>query len=197
MKALASTSIALGILFTACEKHAEFVSVEETRGATSKDIEPRLFATSDERFRDAKPSPVKGTSPENWLKLPASQMRILNYRFGESGLGEVYVSLTAGGVLDNTNRWFKQFGKAPLSQADFDELEKLQLAGSEGVWIEATGTYDPGMGGSAKPGYGLAGVIAEVRGQILTVKMLGPKAEVEAEKKNLRDFTGSLELVGN
>ena len=197
MKAFALAPVAFTLFFTACEKQTDFVSVEETRGATSKDTDPKLFATSDERFRDTKPSPVKGVSPEKWLKLPASQMRVLNYRFGESGLGEVYVSLSSGGVADNVNRWFKQFGKDPLSGADLAALEKVGIAGVEGVWIEAAGLYDPGMGRGAQPGYGLAGVIAEVDGQILTIKMIGPEAEVEAEKAKLRDFAATLELAGN
>ena len=197
MKAFSLTPIAFCLVFTACEKHTEFVSIEETRSTTSKDGEPRLFATSDERFRDAKPSPVKGISPENWLKLPATQMRILNYRFGESGLGEVYVSLSSGGLAGNVNRWIKQFGGDPLTSENFNTLEKVQVAGVEGVWVGATGLYDPGMGGGAKPGYGLAGVIAEVGGRILTIKMLGPEAEVEAEKEKLRAFASSVEMVGN
>lgn len=186
----------------ACEKKVDRVKVEETRGLTTKDRSPKLFATSDERFRDAKPSPVRGAAPDHWLALPPAQFRELNYRFGESGMGEVYVSLSSGSLGDNVNRWLAQFGKPPLSPADLAALEKVQVAGDRGVWVEAEGDYKPAgpMGGAAgggegKPGFGLAGVIADVGGQILTVKMVGPRAEVEKEAGALKIFVASVELV--
>lgn len=172
------------------------MTVEESRQPTSKDVSPKLSATSDERFRDSKPSPVQGDAPQNWLALPAAQFRELNYRFGESGIGEVYVSILSGSVGDNVNRWRKQFGETPLDAAGLDALEKISIAGTRGVWVEAEGEYGSGMGGGgAKSGYGLAGVIAEVSGQILTVKMIGPAAEVEAEKAALKGFANSLRLT--
>ena len=51
------------------------------------------------------------------------------------------------------------------------------------------------MGDEAKPGYGLAGVIAEVNGQILTVKMIAPRQEVTAEKERLRTYIGTLQMT--
>jgi hypothetical protein len=38
-------------------------------------------------------------------------------------------------------------------------------------------------------------VIAETGGQIITVKMLGPKSEVDAQKPALREFIGSLRMT--
>ena len=183
------------VLLLSCKGEKTAILVEETRAKTSEDAEPRLFATSDERFRDTQPSPVKGEAPENWLALPASKFRILNYRFGESGLGEVYVSLSSGSVLDNLNRWRGQFGKDALSGAQFVAAERMDVVGVSGVWMEANGQYGAGMGASAKPGYGLAGVIADVGGQILTVKMIGPESEVAAETQALRDYVASLRIT--
>lgn len=180
-----------------CEKSGERMLVEETRGETTKDVTPKMFATSDQRFRDIKPSPVEGNPPQNWLVLPSSQFRLLNYRFGESGTGEVYVSISSGGVMDNANRWLKQFGRDAMSAEDFAGMEKIPVVGLEGVWVEADGEYGSGMGADAKPGYGLAGVIASVGGQILTVKMVGPKNEVDAEKQALRAYIGSLRMTAN
>lgn len=195
MKGIWHALVAICLLSTACEKQAGRVTVEETRGKTSRDREAKLFATSDQRFRNAKPSPVNGDAPENWLALPAAQFRELNYRFGESGLGEVYVSLTGGGVAENVNRWLRQFGKEPISPADLAALEKATIAGGEGVLVEATGNYASGMGAEARPGYGLAGVIGEADGRIITVKMVGPKDEVEKEKALLKAFAASLSLA--
>jgi hypothetical protein len=182
---------------TGCEKKTERMLVEEARRETTKDFTPKMFATSDERFRDIKPSPVEGKPPQHWLALPANQFRLLNYRFGESGLGEVYVSISSGGVMDNANRWLKQFGRDAMTGEQFSGVEKIPILEKEGVWIEAEGEYGAGMGADAKPGYGLAGVITDVGGKILTVKMVGPKNEVSAEKQELRNYIGSLLMTGN
>ncbi len=169
--------------------------VTETRAVTTRDNTPKLFATSDERFRDAKPSPVKGETPVGWLALPASQFRLLNYRFGETGMGEVWVSTASGSVLDNVNRWLKQFGAAPLDAAGLEKLRAVPIVGTTGSWVEATGDYAGGMGAAPKPGFALAGVIASVNGRILTVKMVGPKAEVEAARPVLESFAKSLKMA--
>jgi len=182
-------------LCVSCKKPPEKMEVTETRRLSTKDQAIKLFASSDERFRDAKPSPVKGKAPQNWLALPASQFRELNYRFGKSGTGEVYVTLASGSVADNANRWFGQFGRPKLSPAEIDALAKLPIAGTQGVWIEAKGEYGSGMGGGSKPGYGLAGVIAQIGETILTLKMVGPEAEVETEKEALKAFAASLEMT--
>lgn len=172
------------------------MTVSEMRVESTRDRTPKLFATSDERFRDSKPSPVRGDAPQNWLALPAKQFRELNYRFGDSGLGEVYVSITGGSILENVNRWLKQFGAEEMSAEDLVAAEKVTMAGGQGVWVEASGTYGAGMGGAdEKPGYGLAGVIAVVDGKLVTLKMVGPDDEVEVEKEALKAFAGSMELV--
>lgn len=182
------------VIFSACEEKKE-ITVTESRAATTRDVAPKLFATSDERFRDAKPSPVQGVTPEGWQVIPATQMRLLNYRFGESGTGEVWVSLSQGSVLDNVNRWFKQFGASPVNQDALQKLPAFTLAGSPGVWVTAEGDYAGGMGAPPKPGFALAGVVASVNGQILTVKMVGPKAEVEAAKPVLETYAKSLRMT--
>jgi hypothetical protein len=190
----AACLLASVVIFSSCREKKE-ITVTETRAASTRDIAPKLFATSDERFRDAKPSPVKGEIPQGWLALPASQFRLLNYRFGESGMGEVWVSLASGSVLDNVNRWFKQFGADPVDAAGLAKLPAASIAGSTGVWVTAEGDYAGGMGAPPKPGFALAGVVASVNGQILTVKMVGPKAEVETAKALLESFAKSLKMA--
>ena len=188
-------AVGICLLSFACEKQGGTVVVEETRALTTKDAKPKLFAKSEERFENMKPGPVKGVPPENWLVLPAKQFRDLNYRFGESGLGEVYVSILTGGVGENVNRWRKQFEVEPLTAEGLEALERVTMAGSEGVWVEAEGSFG-GMGGvESKSGYGLAGVIAQVNGKLMTLKMVGPAEEVNKEKEALKTFAASLELT--
>ncbi len=181
-------------LISSCEERKEVV-VKETRAATTRDVSPKLSATSDERFRDAKPSPVKGETPDGWLALPATQLRLLNYRFGESGMGEVWVSISSGSVLDNVNRWFNQFGAEPVDGVGLEKLRSVSIAGTSGTWVEVVGEYASGMGSVPKSGFALAGVVASVDGRILTVKMVGPKDEVAAAKPILENFAKSLKIV--
>jgi hypothetical protein len=187
----AACLIASVVIFSSCEGKKE-MTVTETRAATTRDASPKLFATSDERFRDAKPSPVQGQAPESWLALPASQFRLLNYRFGESGMGEVWVSLASGSVLDNVNRWLGQFGATKLNAEALEKLTKIPIAGTSGVWVEADGEYASGMGAEPKPGFALAGVVTSLGDEILTVKMVGPKKEVDAAKSQLEAFAKTL-----
>jgi hypothetical protein len=195
MKSHAACLFACVLTLAACEKPKDEVTVTETRPLTTRDGTPKLNATSDERFRDAKPSPVQGEKPEGWLKLPASQFRLLNYRFGESGTGEVWVSLSQGSVLDNANRWLKQFSTQAISEEELAKLPTVAIAGATGRWITAEGNYEPGMGAPPKDGFALAGVIASVGGQILTLKMVGPKSEVQAAKPVLESFSKSLRMA--
>jgi hypothetical protein len=189
----------LPLLFAACiscqERKSEVV-VTETRSLTTKDIAPKLDATSDERFRDARPSPVQGTTPDGWLAQPATQMRFLNYRFGESGMGEAYVSISSGSILDNVNRWLGQFATDPMDASGIEKLKKLPIAGTSGVLVTASGTYASGMGAPPRDGYGLAGIIADIDGQILTVKLVGPEAEVREAIPSLESFANNLKWHG-
>jgi hypothetical protein len=194
MKGRFACLLAAIAVFSSCEEKKEVV-VTETRPLTTRDKTSKLRATSDERFRDAKPSPVKGTPPEGWLALPASQFRLLNYRFGESGMGEVWVSISAGSVLDNVNRWLGQFGAEHIDAAALEKLRSVPIASATGVWVEAAGEYASGMGAPPKPGFALAGVVASTNRGILTVKMAGPKAEVEAAKPLLESFAKTLQLA--
>ncbi len=184
--------VLLAGLVCSCDRRPEVV-VSETRRVTARDQAPKLFATSDERFRDVKPGPVEGVTPDGWVSKPATQFRALNYGFGASGRGECWVSLASGSVIDNVNRWLGQFSNSPLDEAAFQGLRRVPVAGVEGVWVEAVGTY-AGMGGAASEGFALAGVIAEVDGRLLTVKMVGPQDEVEQAKAQLEALAASLKL---
>jgi hypothetical protein len=194
MKKRAACLFACVVMSSACQKEKE-ITVTETREPTTRDASPKLFATNDERFRDAKPSPVVAETPPTWLALPATQLRLLNYRFGESGTGEVSVSLSTGSVLDNVNRWLhNQFGGEAIDAAGLAKLPPVTLAGNTGVWVITEGAYK-NMQAEPIAGFALAGVIVPVGGKIVTVKMVGPKAEVEAAKPALQTYIKSVRLA--
>jgi hypothetical protein len=182
----------VGFFFISCKKREAEVTNTETRIRTTKDEEAKLFATSDEQFRNTPTSPVIADAPSHWLARPATEFRLLNYAFGESGKGEVYVSISQGSVKDNANRWLGQFAQPALD--DISGLEKIMMLNSEGSWISAEGIYAGGMGKPPVEGFALAGVIANLSGKIYTVKMVGVKNEVLAEKESLQSFVKSLRL---
>jgi hypothetical protein len=51
------------------------------------------------------------------------------------------------------------------------------------------------MGQPPRDGYALAGVLAMAGERLVTVKMVGPAAEVAAERERLRAFASTLSLV--
>lgn len=124
-------------------------------------------------------------SPKEWRRVPGTQFRELNFRFGEKG--EVYFSRANGSLLENGNRWLKQFGKEPAIM--MDGFPQIELAGGKGYLIEEEGDFGGGMGAAVRSDWGLIGVIASVGGNtIATVKMIGPVDEVKAQKQNFLAF---------
>lgn len=110
-------------------------------------------------------------------------------------MGEVWVSTASGTVLDNVNRWLRQFAAPPTDAAALAKMPAAEICGTTGTFVTATGDYEPGMGSALKPGFALAGIVALIDGKIITVKMVGPQAEVEAAKSVLTTFAASLKLV--
>ena len=184
--------LALGWVVLAGCREKPVVMVTETRAVSTRDGHVRLFASSDERFGNIRRSPVAGNPPAGWTVAPANDFRLLNYRCGANGSGEVWVSIASGTLADNVNRWLGQFGAQPLDDAGIQGLRRVAILGGSGVWVQAEGDYAGGMGAAPKPGYGLAGVICEFEGQLLTVKMVAPAAEVRAAIPALEAFVKSL-----
>lgn len=194
------------LVLGACNKRSE-TTASETRPVTMRDEKLKLDATSSERFGngggmpapampagDAPESPVAASHlPDGWTELPGNAFRLLNYSFGNGG--EVSVSMSRGGVVDNVNRWMGQFGSPAIDAAGMAELEKASVVGFEGVWLKAAGDYAPGMGRPSVTDYALRGIVAEKGGDIFTVKMVGAAAEVAAEEANLRAFVEGLKPV--
>lgn len=128
--------------------------------------------------------------PPEWRQLPGTQFRLLNYRFGEDG--EVYVSTARGSVLANLNRWLQQFGQPPVT--DTDAYPKITVLGSEGIIVNATGKFGGGMGKPARENAALMGVIVALGDELLTVKMIGDKQAVLAEKERMEQFCKKLRI---
>ncbi|NJM38814.1 MAG: hypothetical protein HC845_13615 [Akkermansiaceae bacterium] len=111
-------------------------------------------------------------------------------------MSEAWVSISSGSVPDNVNRWLKQFSIAPIDAAALAKLPMAKIADTTGVFVTASGDYASGMGAATQPGFALAGIVASLGdGRILTLKMVGPKAEVEAAKPTLESFAQTLKMT--
>lgn len=192
--------LSIPLMLVSCGERKEVV-VDETRPLTMREENLNLEADNDERFQQGRREPMvpveaplspvaAGTVPGSWKEAPSTGFRLLNYTFGSAG--QIYVSASRGGIIDNVNRWLKQFGQGVIDATGLKDLKKVEMAGYRGVWVTAEGDFGGGMGQSAQSGWALRGVVAENGGQIITVKMLGPKAEVAGQEENLRAFVAGL-----
>ncbi|QJE95023.1 hypothetical protein [Luteolibacter luteus] len=189
-----SACLGLTLILPACRKPAE-VTVDESRDLTMHDEASKLNATSNDRFEEPGTGPfVPGQVPPSWLAQPATSFRLLSYRFGTGG--DIAVGMASGSLTDNINRWLGQFALPALSDADVAKLPKDKITGIEGVWVEASGDYAPGMGQPPRPGQALYGFIAADQGRIITVKMTGPAEEVAGQKEALQNFVKTLRQRG-
>ena len=137
------------------------------------------------------------TVPEGWAESPSSSsMRLITLAMNVEGEkpGECYVVIlpgSAGGRLDNYNRWLAQISNPPIDQAAMEQLPTITMFDQEVPVISCEGAY-AGMSNTAVPGYMLLGASVEHNGKSLFIKLIGPKAVVTANQKQFEAFCTSL-----
>ena len=196
-------------LSAGCKRAATEITV---RQLSEQERDLKITKSSAERFRmtgmmkAARKTASKPKSearlvyktPKGWKEVPGSQMRNINMKFGKDGKGECYLTKLAGaggGMLANVNRWRKQMGAPPLTQAQVDALPKKPLFGNPATVVDVTGNFG-GMSGSAgKKNYRLLGLILVNQYGAIFVKMIGPKADVDANTAQFDEFTSSINLT--
>ena len=203
-------ALALLLVMGACRNKPDEVEVSETRALTSFDEEPLVNASADEQFLPpeflAQIKEMKGgfngegaaksnwkyhLPADDWKILESKQFREVNLTFGEGeAMGEVYLSVAGGGLLPNAVRWYRQFGNSPQTLA---EMGRLEFLGREGYLVETSGRYNPGMGRPARDKQALLGALVEDENErLVTVKMIGPEAEVATRREQFFKFVASL-----
>lgn len=134
--------------------------------------------------------------PADWrLVPPTGGIRKLDYRFGTGS--ECYiVTMTghAGGVRPNVDRWRNETGLGPISEAEFTALVKKPVLGVQATFMEARGKFSSAMSGRNIPDALMLGAIVPLKAETLFVKMIGPAAEVEAQRAAFADFCSGLKL---
>lgn len=192
---------------------------DESTEITSRELsngegDLKIVKTSAERFRmsgrkaSAAAAPSKTGSgsgepklvhktPEGWKDVPGSQMRFINLTFGKDGKGECYLTRlpgAGGGLMANVNRWRKQMGADPLTAEGIAALPKRKLFGEDASLIDVTGNFGGMSGTAGKKDYRLLGLIFSNSSGAVFVKMIGPKADVDANAAKFDEFTSSLDL---
>ena len=204
---------ALAFFSVSCRQQPAEVAISETRKLTSHDEEPPVNATSAEQFLppeileqiqnsgqkiDGGQTSASEKSPwtyqmpaPDWKVAEQKPLREVNLTFGEGeSQGGVYLSVVGGGIQPNVDRWFRQFGNESKPLA---EMGQLDFMSKKGYLVEAAGRYEPGMGRPGKDGQALLGAIVEHEGRLVTVKMIGPEAEISTRREQFLKFVASLQ----
>ena len=138
------------------------------------------------------PASFAADAPDGWVERAPTSMRVINYAVGAV---ECYVTPLLGGpsaIAENVNRWRGQVGLGALSRDDVAALPRRTVLGREAALLEVEGDFT-GMGGSARAGYKLVGLVCELDGRsALSIKMVGPATEVDAQLSHFFAFAKSL-----
>ena len=206
------TSFAL-LGLVSCDSSPSTVVITETREVTSRDVLPKLFATSEDQFispqarqeltgQSKLSAPLAGEHPANlhpdyigmdWEQKASTQFRLFNYNVPG---GEAYVSISGGGLLPNINRWLKQFQSESIS--DLSTLKTAPLGGNklDAYIVRAVGNFASGMGRPNKDNQALLAVIAPYpaagEGQFISVKLIAEAPISESLEQEFFTFINKL-----
>lgn len=119
------------------------------------------------------------TPASSWTAKPASGMRRGSYSIkdasgAEADLSVIALAGSAGGLLDNINRWRGQIGLAPLAAAQLAD-EVTTLKSDAGIEMSVVDMTNPG-------GERILGAILPRAGQNWFFKLKGPSALITQEK---------------
>lgn len=135
-------------------------------------------------------------TPEGWEELPATQMRLANFRVAGDPNAECYLSVLGGeggGLLANINRWRKQMDLEPMDEAALAALPRKPLLGKDAAYVALRGTYKGMQGDRSDADYMLVGLVSVQGGQSYFVRMTGPAAVIENETARFDAFCASLQ----
>lgn len=168
-------------------------------------------ARSDERFEPDDPSMGAGRDkdlsamfawdvPDGWRVVPSLGRlgRVVSFALPGGDDAECYLSVMAGGgsgsVSDNLNRWRSQFGQTPLSAAEIAALPQRAFFGAQTPLLECDGTFSGAADGAPRPGYKLLAVCLTPPQALITLKLVGPAAIVDAQRGGFDRVCASVRL---
>jgi hypothetical protein len=136
------------------------------------------------------------TAPAGWQRGPDKAMREVTFLAGPKGEVECYVTLLAGdggGLRANLDRWSGQMGQEPLSERELAALARVTILGADGVVAEIPRGSDATAPAEHEL---LIGALSIQPEQSLFVKMVGPRAAVEAQREAFLELCRSLRSAG-
>ncbi|MDA3959240.1 MAG: hypothetical protein PF961_00495 [Planctomycetota bacterium] len=201
-------SVALCVcLLAACGEGLDPVTIDDQRDVAPHDRQ--LGRSSDQRFGgrqafvmpDASSAPQASAFafelPDGWSDLDANGMRSINLQ--TTGGASCYLSVTRVGgpdaLPDNVNRWRGQFGAAPLDAAGIAALPQVTLLGEPAIEVAVTGPFGGGMGAEPIEDAALIGYVQIRGGDVITIKLIGQRSEVESMRDGLAVFITSIKEV--
>lgn len=142
------------------------------------------------------PGDLKDQAPLQWRRVPWTQMRYYNYRFGPAGDGEIWLSVVpsraADSVLQNINRWYNQFRMPEITS--LDDLKQEPALQTAGYLVEAEGTYYGGMGAEPRENSKMLALAIPISRNLVTIKMVGSPVDVETERQRFLEYCKTLEF---
>ncbi len=199
-------AIPFGVAGVGCSDSGGVHTIDTTRTATKPHAPAKPGMDSAERF-GFKPAPQAATAaapaplpfqwetPPGWQILAPQPMRDLNFAVGDPPSTECFLSVlssSGGGLAANVNRWRQQMGLAPESADVIDALPPIQVLGLQGTLVELEGTYSGMRGDQNAENSKLLAAFVPAGGQTLTIKMIGPAEQVNAERESFLSFVSSL-----
>ncbi len=137
------------------------------------------------------PQGLSWKAPEGWVDGGERLMRVVTYEMGETQCYITSLPGEAGGVNGNLNRWVGQMGEAQLDEAALADLPKISVLGQEAPLLDVTGSFT-GMSGGTQEDYRMLGTVVPAGDYTMFIKMIGPDAEVGAQKDNFVAFCASI-----
>ncbi|MEX2118407.1 MAG: hypothetical protein WD847_02255 [Pirellulales bacterium] len=131
---------------------------------------------------------LRYNTPEGWQAGQAGAMRKAAFVVAQGDrqveITVIDLAASAGGLLDNVNRWRGQIGLGNTTEEELDQqVRKLPVGSDRGDYVELYG-----------PEQAILAVIARQGGKSWFIKLMGDKQLAEREKQRFEQFVQSLEF---
>lgn len=200
----------IGLWFAGCEQavpdRQEIPIVQpapeaETRVARTMDTPERMGAVPREQAASVPQTPpaasLQWITPEGWIEETTSPLRVINLSVAAHPEVECFVTVlpgSAGGALDNYNRWRAQMQLDPVDEEHLERLPSVELLDQPGILVDLEGVYTGMRGERADSGYAMLGVIQSHPDGSIFVKMTGPADALAAERARFDAFVASIHV---
>jgi hypothetical protein len=141
--------------------------------------------------------PLTLTAPTSWKRTKPRSSLVqaefaLSHADNEGGDGRLTVSVVAGTVKDNVDRWKGQF----VGAINNGKQEEIEVGGLKVTLVDFAGTFGEQAGMMApvvnRPDYRMIAAVIPVGDQLYVVKAVGPKRTMAANVAAINSFVGSL-----